>query len=173
MQKTFKLFSVLMGGDHPRAKIEVHDIVFAVSETLEAGYEQLRRGWFGTPKSAHIDAWMEAEGVDGYRFDWSSEPAPKGEPRLYFLNFGGYEEGAFGETHRYLFVVAPDAAAAKRLGKERVGPIGHGKAHVDALLEVDALLDVGESLFDTTGRHLRLVPGNHPEIISVSRYIPL
>ena len=43
------LFVVMLGGKHPRAKIEVHDVVFAIADSLEATYPQLRQGWFGSP----------------------------------------------------------------------------------------------------------------------------
>ena len=58
------LFVVMLGGKHPRAKIEVHDVVFAVADTLQHTYTQLRDGWFGSPKGVHIDACMAA----GYCF---------------------------------------------------------------------------------------------------------
>ena len=108
------LFAVLMGGKHPKAKIEVHDVVFAVADRLDQTYDQLRASWFGSPHSAHIDAWMEVEGVDGYCIEWSSEKPAPDEQRLYFLNFGGYEDGIFGEAHRYMFVVASDAPPQKK-----------------------------------------------------------
>ena len=35
------LFVVMLGGKHPRAKIEVHDVVFAVADSLEATWALL------------------------------------------------------------------------------------------------------------------------------------
>ena len=58
------LFVVMLGGKHPRARIEVHDVVFAVADTLEATYPQLRDAWFGSPKGVHIDSWMAVDGVE-------------------------------------------------------------------------------------------------------------
>lgn len=162
------LYAVLMGGKHPHAKIEVHDIVFAVADKLEGTYEQLRAGWFGTPKTDHIDAWMELEGVEGYRIEWSNEKAAPGEPRLFFLNFGGYEDGVFGEAHSYAFVVAPDSASAKRKGKQQLHA-NWTQPHTDALLEVDDCIAVET----VAGRHLRLVVGPHKPIVVQSAYVPL
>lgn len=65
------LFVVMLGGKHPRAKIEVHDVVFAVADTLEAAYPQLRADWFGSPKGMHIDSWMAVDGVDGWKVELS------------------------------------------------------------------------------------------------------
>jgi hypothetical protein len=162
------LFAVLMGGKHPKAKIEVHDVVFAVADRLDQTYDQLRASWFGSPHSAHIDAWMEVEGVDGYRIEWSSEKPAPDEQRLYFLNFGGYEDGIFGEAHRYMFVVASDAPAAKNIGKKRLGEVWK-KLHTDALLDVDDCIPVTR----LAGQHLRLAPGLHKEIFAMSDYIEL
>ena len=73
------LFVVMLGGKHPRAKIEVHDVVFAAAHTLEATYPQLRDGWFGSAKGLHVDAWMAVDGVDGWKVEFSTLP-PKPAP---------------------------------------------------------------------------------------------
>jgi hypothetical protein len=57
---------VLLGGNHPKAKIEVHDIVFINSDDIRKSHEQLREMWFGDKSRVHIDSWMEVHGVDGY-----------------------------------------------------------------------------------------------------------
>lgn len=61
-----KLFAIYIGGEHPRAHIEIHDVRFAVAETVEQTYEQLRAEWWGTPGTLHIDCWAEIDQVDGY-----------------------------------------------------------------------------------------------------------
>ena len=37
-----KLFAVMLGGTAPGANTELHDAVFAVGETIESTYEQLK-----------------------------------------------------------------------------------------------------------------------------------
>ena len=71
------LYVVMLGGRHPRAKIEVHDVVFAVAESLEGTYSQLREGWFGSPAGMHIDSWMAVDGVEGYKLAFTDQ-APAG-----------------------------------------------------------------------------------------------
>ena len=44
------LFVVMLGGKHPAAKIEVHDVVFAFGDQLSDCHEQLRQQWFGAAK---------------------------------------------------------------------------------------------------------------------------
>ncbi len=50
------LFMVMLGGRHARANTEVHDVVFAVADSLEDSYPQLKNAWFGEQKGLHIDA---------------------------------------------------------------------------------------------------------------------
>lgn len=162
------LFVVMLGGKHPRAKIEVHDVQFVVADRLEAAYPQLRAGWFGSPAGLHIDSWMQVDGVEDYKVELSALAPQPGAPRLYFLNLGGYEAAAFGEAHRYLLVVARDKAEAKAKGKRQMLAHWH-KSHTDALLDVDDCLPI--DLLE--GRYVHLVPGPHRGIVQQNDYIIL
>lgn len=162
------LLVVMLGGRHPRAKIEVHDVVFALADSLEASYPQLRDAWFGSPQGLHIDSWLEVDGIDGYRVAFSDQQPAPGEPRLFFINLGGYEPGQFGEAHHYLLVVARDAAQAKALGKHRL-PRGWDKPHTDALLDVDDCLPIDRA----GGRYVHLLAGEHRGVVQRSDYIVL
>lgn len=162
------LFVVLLGGKHPRAKIEVHDVAFVVADTLEQAYPQLRESWFGSPKGVHIDSWMAVDGVEGWRVELSPLAPLPGAPRLYFINLGGYEAGAFGEAHRYLLVVARDIREAKEKGKRQI--LSHWeKAHTDALLDVDDCLPIDA----VGGRYVHLVEGPHAGVVQRNDYIVL
>lgn len=114
------LFVVMLGGKHPRAKIEVHDVVFAAADTLQASYPQLRDGWFGSPKGVHIDGWMAVDGVDGWKVEFSNLAPEAHAHHLYFINLGGYEANSFGEAHHYLLVVARNKQEAKNKGKQQM-----------------------------------------------------
>ncbi|MBI6635402.1 DUF1543 domain-containing protein [Pseudomonas paralactis] len=162
------LFVVMLGGKHPRAKIEVHDVVFAVADTLQASYPQLRDAWFGSPKGAHIDSWMAVDGVDGWKVELS-HLAPHGDsPRLYFINLGGYEANSFGEAHHYLLVVAHNKQQAMIQGKQQM--LRHwSQAHTDGVLDIDDCLPI--DLVD--GRYIDLVQGPHQPIVQRNDYIVL
>ncbi|QQD20424.1 DUF1543 domain-containing protein [Oceanospirillaceae bacterium ASx5O] len=136
------LYMVMLGGHHPRAKIEVHDIVFACGDTLPHTYPALIRNWFGDPKRVHIDAWMQIDGVDDYAVRLRPEP-PAAGPRLYFVNLGGYLKQVFGEDHRYLLLVADDMQSAKQQAKARAGELWL-KPHRDNLAEVDDCLQLDQ-----------------------------
>lgn len=161
-----KLFVVMLGGTHPRAKVELHDVAFAIGDTLESTYPQLRAQWFGEPRGAHVDSWMVVDGVDGWQVRFSDVPAVEGAPKLFFVNLGGYEKGLFGESHAYLLVVADDAAAAKAKGKAQADARWM-LPHKDALYEVDGCLPVEA----VGGRHVVLVEGAHAGIAYHSDYL--
>ena len=162
------LFVVMLGGKHPRAKIEVHDVVFAAADTLQGTYAQLREGWFGSPKGVHIDAWMAVDGVDGWKVELSHLAPQAGEQRLYFINLGGYEANSFGEAHHYLLVVARDKREAMTKGKQQM--LGHwSQAHTDAVLDIDDCLPI--DLVD--GRYVHLVQAPHRAIVQRNDYIVL
>ncbi|WP_421546627.1 DUF1543 domain-containing protein [Pseudomonas sp. QD4] len=160
------LFVVMLGGKHPRAKIEVHDVVFAIADNLEAAYPQLREGWFGSPAGLHVDSWMQVDGVEGWKVQLSPLAPLPGAPRLYFINLGGYEAQAFGEAHHYLLVVAHDKAEAKAKGKRHM--LSHwSKAHTDALMDVDDCLPIDA----VDGRYIHLVEGEHRGVVQRNDYI--
>ena len=79
------LYIVMLGGRHPRASIEVHDVVFAQAQTLEQTYPQLRQGWFGSREGLHIDGWLEVDGIDAYRVEFSHLAPGPDDPRLFSL----------------------------------------------------------------------------------------
>ncbi len=161
-----KLFVVMLGGTHPQAKVELHDVVFAIGESLQAVYPQLRRQWFGEPRGAHVDSWLEVDGVDAWQVRFSDTPPAEGAPRLFFINLGGYEAGVFGESHRYLLVVAADKAEAKRKGKLQADA-SWDKPHTDALYDVDDCIPVDA----VDGRHVVLVEGPHRGVACHSDYL--
>lgn len=162
------LFVVMLGGKHPSAKIEVHDVVFVLGDCLADCYPQLRSNWFGHTNGLHIDSWMAVAGVDGYRLEWSNQAPAANELRLFFINLGGYQQGQFGEEHRYLLVVAKDVATAKALGKQQILKIWE-KPHTDNVLDVDDCLPIDF----VSGRYVRLVADTYQPTIQQNDYILL
>jgi hypothetical protein len=107
-----KLFAIYIGGEFAGANIEVHDMRFVVALSIRETYDQLRRQWWGVPRSLHIDCWAEIDHADG--FDVSLRPEPyAGIERLYYVNLGGYDRADFSEKHRNMFVVAESVGQAK------------------------------------------------------------
>lgn len=136
------LFMVMLGGDHAKANVELHDVVFVAGTELEQTYPQLRKLWFGTAKGLHMDAWMRIAAVDGFRVELVKEPVMQ-QQKLFFINLGGYHSSIFGEDHRYLVVVAADRAEAKRKAKAQQ-LAQWDKPHTDNVFAVDQCLEVSQ-----------------------------
>jgi hypothetical protein len=162
------LYIVLLGGKHPRARIEVHDIACAVADSLEASYPQLRADWFGTQKGLHIDAWMAVDGVEQWKVEFSPLAPAAGMPRLYVINLGGYEARSFGEAHHYVLVVAQNARDARNRAR-RVYLEQWRQPHTDAVLDVDDCVPIEL----VGGRYVHLVEGPHRGVEQRNEYIVL
>ncbi len=166
-----KLFAVFVGGGHPRANIEVHDMRFVVGETLEATIPALKAAWWGKPSSLHIDGYIDLSEVDGWRVELSLGRAPEAPQRaLWFVNIGGYTPDLFGEQHNYLFLAGEERAKvwtrARALSPEWTG------RHKDNFAEIDQLIDVN-GLLEAEGWHIRLeTPAAGPKPLRVvSQYL--
>jgi hypothetical protein len=78
-----KLFMFYVGGDCGGSNIELHDIRFSVGETPEDCHDDLRRQWWGTPESLHLDCWGAVEHADGYHVALTTT-APSEQPGKLF-----------------------------------------------------------------------------------------
>ena len=162
------LYIVLLGGKHPKARIEVHDIACAVGDDLQAIYPQLRADWFGGQKGLHIDAWMAVDGIEQWKVEFSPLAPAAGSPRLYVINLGGYEPRAFGEAHHYVLVVAQAPREAKN--KARRQCLEHWRqSHTDAVLDVDDCVPIDQ----VSGRYVHLIERPHQGIEQRNEYIIL
>ena len=162
------LFVVMLGGKHPRARIEVHDVAFVVADTLEAAYPQMRQAWFGSQAGLHIDSWMAVDGVQDWKVEMSPLAPRAGSPRLYFINLGGYDNQVFGEAHHYLLVVARNMNEAKSKGRKHV--LAHWRQpHTDAVMDIDDCLPIDQ----VEGRYVHLVEAEHQGVTQRNAYIVL
>ncbi|MBV2129855.1 DUF1543 domain-containing protein [Arsukibacterium indicum] len=149
------LYMVMLGGSHPKANTELHDVVFVAGDNLEQTYPQLRALWFAAPEGLHIDAWMSIAGVDAYAVSLSDTPAKAG-PKLFFINLGGYVGSVFGEDHRYLVVAAENKAEAKKIAKQQLS-LKWDKPHTDNVFEIEQCVAVEQ----VAGRYIQLHPAAH------------
>jgi Domain of Unknown Function (DUF1543) len=149
-----KLFAFYVGGETENSNVELHDIRFAVGDRMEDCYESLRKQWWGTPKSLHIDCWMKSTHADGHAVQLRLEPFV-GKERLFFANLGGYDMDQFTELHSNVFVIAPDKDSAK---KRSLSTITHWtKNHRDTLFEVEHILGL-DTVAAPHGLHVHLTP---------------
>lgn len=172
-----KLFAIFIGGDHPGANIEVHDLRFVAAESLEAAIPYLREAWWGTPGSLHIDGYAELTEADGWQVELVEGPAPDVAPDvagrgLWFVNLGGYTPELFGEQHNYLFLAGADRAEIWKRARA-LSPKWTGR-HKDNFVSVDDMIEIN-TLIGGQGWHVRLAQaagGARPMKI-VSDYIRL
>lgn len=129
-----KLFAIYVGGEIAGANIEVHDMRFVVAPSIRETHAELRRQWWGTANSLHIDCWAEIDHADGYDVSLRFEPY-EGAERLYYVNLGGYDPADFSEKHRNMFVVAESVAQAKSRALRTVKD--WDAAHRDDLYEAE------------------------------------
>jgi hypothetical protein len=138
-----KLFAVYIGGEFPGANIEVHDMRFVVARSIAETHDELKRQWWGTPNTLHIDCWAELTQIDGYEIELRPEPFV-GSEKLYYINLGGYDGGEFLEKHKNVFIVASNVGEAKRRALKEAR--SWSLAHRDQMYEAEqafALCEVG------------------------------
>lgn len=148
-----KLFAIYIGGSIEGANLELHDMRFAIGETIEDTYPALRASWWGKPKSLHLDCWMELTQTDGYDIEISDMPAVNPE-KLYFINVGGYDPAQFTELHRFLFLVGTDEATVLRRALDQARDFA--QRHRDDMYEVDNVLCLNE--LELAGQYIHLTP---------------
>lgn len=139
-----KLFVIYIGGSHEKSLIELHDMRFAVANTIEETYETLRKSWWGIPSSLHLDSWGVLNYADGHNIVISDCPSQNVTNKLYFVNLGGYDKHQFTELHKNIFVVATNEHQAKQKAVRQVSE--WESPHRDYLHEVDTALDLSSLL---------------------------
>jgi len=149
-----KLFAIYIGGEHPRANIEVHDMRFIVAPSLEETHDALRSEWWGRPGSLHIDCWAEITQADGYEVSLSPQPF-EGAEALYYVNLGGYDGVDFAESHRNVFVVADTLAHAKSRAIRRAK--GWDAPHRDDMYEAEQAFSLNDAALEQK-LHIHLTP---------------
>lgn len=146
-----KLFAIYIGGEHPAAHIEIHDVRFVVAASIEDTHAQLRAEWWGSPGTLHIDCWAEIAYADGYEVALRPEPFV-GSERLFFVNLGGYDGRDFAEQHKNMFVVATSAKDAKA---RSLATIADWKdAHHDDIYQAELAFALDTKIGDRLHIHL-------------------
>ena len=164
-----KLFAVYIGGEHPQAHIEIHDVRFVVAKSIKGTHDRLLADWWGTPGTLHIDCHAEIDHADGYEVSLRPDK-PVGPEKLWFVNLGGYDGKDFAEQHKNMFVVATSMKVAKDRALATIA--GWKDAHRDDIYEAELAFALDGKIGD--GLHIHLTPGDRagqPKF--VCRYTPL
>ncbi len=169
-----KLFAVMLGGRAKGCNVELHDVVFTVGDSLEATYPQLVKKWFGSPRRLHIDVFVELKYIDGHEVILHSKPPASSEDKkLFFINYGAYKSGFFGEIHEVDFYVAASkeevaARAKQHLCQSLLSP------HCDDNLVVAEQINTPDAMvediiaLDRIGQHyIQLLPTKQPSVLNI------
>lgn len=166
-----KLFMFYMGGDCGNSNLELHDVRFSIGETPEACRDDLRRQWWGNPKSLHLDCWSEVEQADGYDVRIAPGRSESEGNRLYFCNLGGYDPTEFSELHKNILLVASDVKAATAKALMRIK--GWALPHKDNVFEVEKAIDV-TAMMERYGCALTLTKASRETPFSFTcNYVPI
>ena len=150
-----KLFAIYIGGEHPGANIEVHDMRFVVAADHRSDLRRLCWPSGGaSPGSLHVDCWAEIAQADGYEVILRPEPF-EGPERLYYVNLGGYDGVNFAEQHRNVFVVADSLPAAKARAIQRAAD--WTDAHRDEMYEAEQAFAL-DAAAEAQRLHIHLTP---------------
>lgn len=125
-----KLFMINIGGHIKECTIEVHDTLFIVSESFEETFDEIKRRWYGSLDSLHIDSYKVIEHVDDYKVVLGA----KNDKRLYMVNYGGINPNVMEEVHKNVFIVTaedPNEVAKELLSKYEF------MNHVDTVTDVE------------------------------------
>jgi Domain of Unknown Function (DUF1543) len=151
-----KLFAVYVGGEMKGANIEVHDMRFVAAESVTDTYAELKRQWWGIPKSLHVDCWAAIDSADGFEVILRPKPF-QGPEKLYYVNLGGYDKSEFVEKHKNAFVVATSVVDAKARAKKLAR--GWDAPHRDDMYEAEQAFALDRSVEDQRlFIHLRAKP---------------
>lgn len=164
------LYMILLGGKHPHANIEVHDVLPVIGTDLKALYPELKSKWFGLKNGVHIDAWMQINGViydqQSYQVHIQTHPVKDDHLTLFLVNLGAYIPKQFGEIHQYLIVAGKNSADAKLQAKKSIEKTWF-KPHTDAIIDVDDCIAL-----DLLNQHyIHLVEGEFAENSFENDYI--
>ena len=140
LRDKMKLFVIYIGGSHEKAFIELHDMRFVVADCIEDTYDYLRKSWWGTPESLHLDAWGELKHADDYDIHITNEPSTDMVNKLFFINLGGYDNNEFTELHKNIFIVAKNEIEAKTKSLNQIQK-WHMK-HRDYQFDVEKVINV-------------------------------
>jgi Domain of Unknown Function (DUF1543) len=146
----FYLGGKAIGQNGIAANIEVHDVVFAVGETVEDCYDQCRQQWFGSPDGLHIDAHVKLESVNGYEIKPTFEKVKKtdyGDNNcLYFVYLGAPAQRFLFEEHRIVFMVANSLEEVKIRAKSNYLL---NDSHIDNIIEIPTVNGCSIRLLET------------------------
>jgi hypothetical protein len=166
-----KLFMFYVGGNCGNSNVELHDVRFSIGKVPEDCHDDLRRQWWGDPKSLHLDSWGIVEQADGYDVTLTTAPQDDPDLKLFFVNLGGYDPNTFGELHKNVLIASPDIKRAKQKALRQVND--WVQPHKDRIFDIEQAIDL-TALTGQYGCNLSLRPAVEPKpFVFQCLYLPL
>ena len=162
-----KLYAVYLGGRAEKCNIELHDVVFVVSVSIQESYPVLVNKWFGITKSLHIDSYIELNYADSHDILLSKEKSSD-KKKLFYVNFGAYKKNYFGEIHESEFYVGTTKSDVLLRAKKELCLQGM-EPHCDDNVSIDDVIEVNH----VDQYYLHFMPTERRRITIVSDYQPL
>jgi hypothetical protein len=155
-----KIFAIYLGGKHPRANIELHDLVITTGNSIQDCFQFCLDNWFVNKpllsenyscrdlfESPNLETKPPKikPHIDGYfQIDLPSDYVIGGEYSLYAMNYGGYLPNQLAEMHEFVMVFAKDKGDAIKRSKKLL-KFQFDLLHMDNCLEVDDIINLSES----------------------------
>jgi hypothetical protein len=105
----------------------------------------IKNAWPEANGKIHIDAWRQVNVVNGYKVKVVSRESiastDKPQPKLFFINLGGYKEGEFEEFHYKMLIACTNKSEAIQQAKETAfykhTGFANAHSHIDDKYGVD------------------------------------
>jgi hypothetical protein len=136
------LYVIYLGGKHPRANIEVHDLVFTIGKDIQSCFQFCLDNWFPNDNNIqkikpHIDGYFQIELPYSY--------TSVGEYSLFCLNYGGYLPNQLAEMHEFILVFAKNNLDAIKESNKKL-KLKFALLHMDNCLQLDELINISDVL---------------------------
>lgn len=158
---TNKLFAFYLGGSHPEANIEMHNMQFALGINIEDCFEQLVSDWYKDSTSVHIDSWAELSIVNGYNIEVVEKQTQKSDdsPKLFMVHMGAVLEGFFEEVHHTEIVAAKTESKALVKVRNNILKLypNWKDIHRDILFDLDDIINLSNKF------NLKITKSENPE----------
>ena len=141
---------LLLGCKPDGRHTEQHDIFFGIGTTLKDLVPDIVDFWPEAAGKIHIDAWREVTAVNGYAIKviLRGDSIYREQPKLFFVNLGGYKENDFEEYHYKCLAVGATAAEAIKQAKDQTFWKHSISSHIDDKygIDVDDIYEIEEVL---------------------------
>jgi hypothetical protein len=138
-----KIFIIYLGGKHPKANIEVHDLVVTSGNCIQDCVNFCIHSWFANHDSILVKSNPHIDGY--YQLELPKNYSSNGQYSLFCLNYGGYLPNQLAEMHEFIIVFAKDKNDAIKQSNKKL-KLKFDLLHMDNCLQLDELINISDLL---------------------------